>query len=197
MLAVSGIIGPIVYAVVVGVLGFLQPDYSHVSQTMSELGADGARYPLVMNTAGLPLLGLSAIALAVGLHHGVGSNRGAWTGPALIAVAGACLIMAAVFPCDPGGVDRTTTGTVHGIFAGLAAAGAIFGLLALSLRFRGQPEWRGYAGYSLATMVLSVILACLFGLSPFDEWRGALQRAAMALPLVWMVVVGSRLLRLR
>ncbi|OGD53384.1 hypothetical protein A3K80_05350 [Candidatus Bathyarchaeota archaeon RBG_13_38_9] len=56
--AVSGIIGPIIFAVVVFVLGQLRPNYNHFTQTMSELGEVGGQNAMVMNIAGLGLLGI-------------------------------------------------------------------------------------------------------------------------------------------
>ena len=38
ILAIGGIIGPIIYAIVLTIVGLLRPGYSHISQVMSELG---------------------------------------------------------------------------------------------------------------------------------------------------------------
>ena len=51
LLAVCGIAGPVFYAILLVTLGAIEPDYSHLSQTMSELGAVDARYNIIMNTA--------------------------------------------------------------------------------------------------------------------------------------------------
>ena len=42
LLAVCGITGPVIYAVVVIILGLLRLGYNHVTQIMSELGEVGA-----------------------------------------------------------------------------------------------------------------------------------------------------------
>jgi hypothetical membrane protein len=194
LLAVCGIVGPIAYAVVVATLGFLQEGYSHVRNTMSELGADDAPYAIVMNTAGLPLLGLLMIAFALGLHRGIGDGRGSKVGPASFATSGVSLTMTAVFQCDPGCEDVTTVGTLHSAFATVAAVATILGLLAIFVRFRGDAAWHGYAAYTLATVVATVALSALYGFA-FEAWEGALQRVSMALPLIWVEVLAVRLLR--
>ena len=102
LLAICGIIGPISYAIVVIILGFLQPGYSHVTQSMSELGEVGAPNAIIMNTAGFPLLGLLMIAFAFGLHRGISEGKGSKIGPALVALSGAALVITAIFTCDPG-----------------------------------------------------------------------------------------------
>lgn len=45
LLAICGIIGPVSYAIVLITLGSLELGYSHVTQTMSTLGAAGAPLP--------------------------------------------------------------------------------------------------------------------------------------------------------
>ena len=71
LLALCGIAGPIIFALVVLILASLTPGYSHVADYMSELGATGAPYALFMNTLGFFLLGIMMIAFALGLHHGI------------------------------------------------------------------------------------------------------------------------------
>ncbi len=57
LLAFCGIIEPIIYAIVLIVLGFLEPEYNHLTDFMSELGAVGAANALAMNLFGFALLG--------------------------------------------------------------------------------------------------------------------------------------------
>lgn len=196
LLAVCGIAGPIIYAAVVVVLGFLHEGYSHASQPMSELGADGAPYAIVMNTAGLPLLGLSMVAFASGLYLGISNGRGSKTGPALLAVSGAGLALTGAFPCDPACEDVTTVGRLHGAFATTAATAMVLALLAMYARFRRDGRWRSYATCTLATAIVALPLSALYGFDVFEGWRGALQRVSVALPLLWVEVVAVRLLRL-
>jgi len=117
LVATCGIIGPILFTVVLAILGLFRHGYSHVSQLMSELGEVGAPNALVMNTAGLTLLGLLMVAFAFGLHRGISEGKGSKVGPALIAASGTALAMTGIFPCDPGCVGVTPTGRIHSIAA--------------------------------------------------------------------------------
>jgi len=49
ILAIYGIVGPIIYAIVFTVSGFLWPGYNPISQYMSLLSALDAPYAIVMN----------------------------------------------------------------------------------------------------------------------------------------------------
>ncbi len=196
LLAICGIIGPVIYTIIVIIMGFLHPDYNHVTQYMSELGAVGAPYAVIMNTLGLPLLGLLTIFFAIGLHRDIGDSKDSKIGPFLIAVSGTALVMTGIFPCDPGCADVTFVGNMHSAFATIAGVGMFLAPIALYPRLRSDQRWQGYLVYSLATVVLAGIISAVFGLKIFEEWTGALQRISMSLLLLWMEVIAIRLLRL-
>ena len=196
LLAICGIIGPIVYTIVLVTLGSLQPDYNHITQTMSELGAVDAPYAIVMNTAGLPLLGLLIIAFAIALNRGIRDGINSKIGPTLVAVSGAALVMTGIFPCDPGCVNVSIVGTLHSIFAMVAAFAMILALLSISQRLKKDRQWQGYTIYSLITLVVALSLSAVYGLNILEPWSGALQRASMGVLLLWMEVVAIKLVRL-
>lgn len=116
LLAVCGIVSPIFYTVVGITLGLLQQGYNHVTRSMSKLGAVGAPYAVIMNTAGFALLGLLIGAFAFGLDRGISNGNGSKIGPALVVVSGAALVMTAIFPCDPSCVDVSMVEVMHSIY---------------------------------------------------------------------------------
>ena len=81
ILALCGIVGPIIYAIVLTVLGLLWPGYNPISQYMSELGAVDAPHPIVMNVLGFQLLGIFMIDFGFGLYRGIirdGAQKSEW-----------------------------------------------------------------------------------------------------------------------
>ena len=60
-LALCGAIGPIYFLILIITIGFLHPNYNHITQYISELSAVNAPYAIIMNTIGFPLLGLFVI----------------------------------------------------------------------------------------------------------------------------------------
>jgi len=195
LLAVCGIAGPVIYAIVIVVLGSLEPNYSHLSQTMSVLGDADARYSIVMNTAGIPLLGVLIIAFAIGLDRGIDTGRFSKLGPAFLGVSGLCLIIMGFFPCDTGD-DITFSGRTHNALATIAAAAMILSLLSLSLRLWADERWRNYFTYTMCTVLVTLVFAALYAFDVFESWEGALQRISMAAPLIWIEVMSIKLLRL-
>jgi hypothetical membrane protein len=193
-LAICGILGPILYAVVIAVIGLLHPEYNHVSQSMSELGAANAPYAVIINTLGFPLLGLFMIAFAIGIDCGIKRNRAYIVGPALIVLSGLSLVMTGIFQCDPGCIDVTWVGTSHSVFATIAAISFSIAPIFIAVRQWADSRWRRYTAFSWAIAMTTLALSMLYSLDTFESYVGLLQRMSMGLPLVWMVITSIKLL---
>lgn len=196
LLAICGIIGPILYTIVMVVVGLLRPGYNHFTQYMSELGEVGGLNAIIMNIAGFVMLGLLMIAFAFGLHRGIGEGRGSKMGPTLIAVAGAGAALIALFPVDPSSMTPSFTGIMHGVSAMLLGVGMVLAPFAVANRLKYDQRWKGYRLYSLATGVVSAIIGVIFFSNALEGWMGLLQRVALGVPLLWVEVMAIKLLRL-
>lgn len=195
--AFSGVIGPIVFAVVVFVLGQLRPDYNHFTQTMSVLGEAGGPNAVVMNVAGLALLGILMIVFSFGLRRGLTGGMDSKFGSILIAVAGTSLIGTALFPCNPGCVNQSFSGKMHDVFSAIPAIAIILALLLISKSMKRDIRWKNYWAYTLVTSILTMLCSFLLIFSVPEGWNGLVQRFGMGIPLLWMMVTAIRLLRLR
>jgi len=194
--AIAGILGPILYAVVIVVIGALQSGYSHISQSMSELGAVDAPYKLVINTLGFPLLGLFMIAFAIGIDLGMERNRASRVGPALIIISGLSLILTGVFPCDTGCIDITWTGTTHSVFATISAISFSIAPIFIAIRQWSDTRWRRYIAFSWLIAIITLLLSILYSMEIFESYVGLMQRVSMGLPLLWMEVMSIKQLRI-
>ena len=63
-LTAFSITGPIIFSILIAYLGFLIPDYNHLTQYMSELGALDTPNAIILNAFGFPILGLSVLTFA-------------------------------------------------------------------------------------------------------------------------------------
>src|SRR5215210_5391507 len=95
VLATAGIVGPIIFVLIVIVQSLLHPDYSQVKLPISALAAWPGGW---VQDANFVLFGLLTILFAIGLHLGVGRNRAAVIGPGLLMLSGVGLIIAGFFP---------------------------------------------------------------------------------------------------
>jgi len=114
LLSVGGVIGPIIYVLVLTFLGSLVPGYNHVSQYMSELAAIDVANMVWMNVFGFMLIGVFVIGFGIALDHGVKKNVWGWIGPFLVVVSGIGFVLVGFFPCDPGCVNTSWVGLLHG-----------------------------------------------------------------------------------
>lgn len=74
------------------VAGALQPGYSHVHSGVSDLGAETAAHPWIVNSA-ITMLGLSFVALAVGLYAVLPQGRRALVAALVVGAAGLALAL--------------------------------------------------------------------------------------------------------
>jgi hypothetical membrane protein len=99
--------GQVVFIVAWILAAALEPGYSHVQQTFSELGARNASNPGVMN-AGYLALGLSMVALAPALLAVLAPRPASRAAAALFALSGVAVMAVAAVPLDCGlTVDRS------------------------------------------------------------------------------------------
>jgi len=83
ILAICGIIAPIIFAIIVIISGLLRPDYNQLVNFVSELGAVGAPNAIIQRI-NFMLLGILIVAFTFGLHRGIGNGKGSIIGPLLI-----------------------------------------------------------------------------------------------------------------
>ncbi len=179
LLAICGIVGPILFIVVILVFGLLRPGYDPIRQYMSELGEIDAPNAIAFNMAAF-LLGLMMIAFAFGLHRGISEGKGSKLVPILIAVSGVGWVGASIFRCDVGCLNESVTGTMHGLIGMFAVLPLLIAPLAILPRLKKDNRWQSYRPFSLIMGALAVPFFCVMfsaEISPaLEPYRGLLQR---------------------
>ncbi|MDA1128324.1 MAG: DUF998 domain-containing protein [Chloroflexi bacterium] len=199
-LAICGIGGPIIFAVFVTVNGFIYEGYSHATQAVSELGGANAEYPW-LQSINFFIIGLAFIALAVGLHKGIGGGRGSIKGPALIFVFGASAGVAnGIFPCDSGCDGGTAMGFMHNLTGLTGFVAAIVSVFVIARRLNEDSEWRSL--YPLAKIFrFAVLLSFLVWIgaakiADIEEVNGIFQRIYIGVWLIWAEILAFKLFSL-
>ena len=199
-LALGGIIGPVLFAVVVLVCGALRPEYSHLQRFISELGAAGTPYAALMNYAGFVPAGLMLALFGVALAFVLPGGRLIGAAATLVTAFGLGIAASGMISCDIGCPQHegSLENFVHNAIAPvsflcLIAATAMFGI-----RFRSLPAWRHLSLYSLLTSAGALCLLAVLG-SSLDSrvLTGLWQRLMLAVLFIWCAVVGLKVFRLR
>jgi hypothetical membrane protein len=196
VLALCGIVAPVVFVLLVIVAGTFYPGYSHITQAISELGGVGAPNPLIQNT-NFFVVGVLIVAFALGLRRNLtGAGRSA-LGATLVAAFGFVLVVHAVVPCDVGCEFVSPAGATHNITGLAGFLSVIAGILLLSRVFALDPDWRSYRGYSVLTAVVGlaslVSWIALAKAARIEVMNGSLQRVFAGTILLWVEVVAVRL----
>ncbi len=199
LFALSGVVSPILFAILVFVGATFYPGYSHTSQAISELGGVGATNPLIQNV-NFVIVGLLTSVFAVGLHRGISEGKGSKLGPTLIGIFGAITIVQGFLPCDRGCDFVTLVGTLHNV-TGLSSFLAMsVGVYTMSRRMANDVNWKSLRGYSRLTAVVGFLaLVAWIGISKVAgvaSLNGVLQRIMIAVLLLWIEVAAIRLFQL-
>jgi hypothetical membrane protein len=206
-LLVCGVIGPVLFIIVFLVEGATRPGYSAWRHAVSQLSLGEQGW---INIANLVVCGLLLLGFSFGLRRVLRSGKGAAWGPRLAALCGVLLMIPGDFVVDTGlgyppGIapHYTLHGPIHAI-AGTLLFGCLAALcVVLARRFAGDPAWKGWAPYSIATGVMVAVLYVATAVVTNLDASGALlhapsgllQRIALIGGLGWIALLALRLLR--
>lgn len=193
--ALGGVVGPIVFVVLVLVGGGLYDGYSHVTRKISELGGEGAEYAL-LQSLNFVVVGVLIMGFAWALARYSGPP---YLGPALIGFFGLSSgVGNGLFPCDLGCEGVTTVGLLHNVTGLAGFVAAMAGMFVLQRRWRSDPRWQSHIRFTrIALIVASVGLAWFVVTSALDSTVlvGVAQRVYVGALLAWTVVTAARLYR--
>jgi hypothetical membrane protein len=194
-LLLAGIIGPIMYFLIMTTLGLLWPGYSAISNYMSELGGVESPFKNTMNIFGFMGLGISLIFFGTGLHYSLSKNIYSKITVYTSILAGIFMFLVGFFPCDAGCIDITPTGTYHtytsippSLFLPLSAMASAFAFLKESARFK---KW-AYVFFWLG--FLSMASGALSTLTIIQPYIGLAQRFGIGFSLLFVILSSTVLL---
>lgn len=202
LLLASGTIGPLLFIVVFLVEGVTRPGYNAWHHFVSSLSLGEGGWIQITNFI---VTGILVLCFAIGLRRVLKGGIGSLWAPILLAIFGLCLVGAGLFVADPllgYPKDAPNTPTWHGnlhvflsffVFTALPAA-----CFVLARRFAGDPAWRGWVLYSVATgilVIVFVIVADVAAQSPDPNAPGGLfQRLSIIIGWGWIALLALRLM---
>ncbi len=194
ILALAGIIGPLVLVALDIAAAVSEPKYSLIRNSISALGLTSLGW---IQTIGFVVFGLLVEIFTAGLFLNIRRRQLFDLGIGLLVFFGFGLAVIGLFRTDPIGTVATLSGRIH-VWAAYSVLGLFPVVLALLLSsIRNDPNWRGLFIYTIATGILAFALAVgrLF-LPQNISWFGLYERILVANVLIWLEVIGIRLLLL-
>jgi hypothetical protein len=193
ILALCGALAPIVYVAALVVGGLLDPSYSQIGRTVSEIIERGAPNRDLLNIM-FVVYNLLVIPFAIGLHTGLGRGklRGLIAG-CLIAISLLGVVWTLFLPLDEGGKSITQTGMLHLIVGGLVVPFIFIIELGFWGAARKDPRWRRYDLFSLAIFAVTFVFGITTVAFVNSDLRGLFERITTGSFLVWIEVLALKL----
>ncbi len=195
-LAICGIIGPILFTIVLITLGFLQPGYNHITQYMSELGAVNAPYANIKNT-GLFIIGILIVFFSFGIYLELNDKKtkSIILGSSLVFISGLSFLLIGFFPCDPDCINFSTVGIIHGYLANTAQLPLIIAPYFLLANFKKNKKWHSIYYCSIVTIILGIISFAVYKSYIFEGYIGLLQRISFGIPILWVEIIAIKIFK--
>jgi hypothetical membrane protein len=196
-LILSGIIGPALFFLTVYfVFPLFIPGYNIVNQYISELGAQDSPIKTITNVFGFSLFGISIMLFSLGVLRSKQLNKFAKISSFFIFLSGVLVYLVGIFPCDSGCQNFSTIGILHEIssiypFPALAIAYIIIGF---GIYPNAKLRFLTPIIFVFGTITLILAYFSILYQAPVPA-PGILQRAAIGLPYVIMMVIGYTLYR--
>lgn len=176
ILAICGMLSPILYTLMWVLGGFLRADYSHVRDDISSLFAVEAPRRRLFNA----LIIASSLLLFIfylGLHWGINNGQGSIIGSLIFVISGLLGVLIAVFfPLDAGGEIVTFRGKLHLVLVVASGFLNILGMVALWFRLSSVSNWSDFAVFSLISAIFSLILVFAALIFIKSKYRGLVER---------------------
>jgi hypothetical protein len=190
LLAAAGIVGPVVFVVVLLGQDVLRSDYDPLAAATADpmIGPWGW-----VQQANFVMLGLLLMAFAVGLHRGVRDAGPRVVAPAIVAVSGVGLVVAAAFPLTDDAADVVSD--IRNVNNAIFAVSVGVGLIVMAWRFARDARWRGLADYAALTGVAWFVMARITGavVDSGEAPYGLMRRVQLAVWLSCVVVLALKL----
>lgn len=195
LLALGGIVGPIVFIAAFTIAGAIRPGYSPIHRAISALGTGATGWQEDVPALILGVMLLCFTASFVLLMRTVMAKTSLVLSTILLTVFALVWITVAIFTSAPATVGIHTIASIVGEIAVLVA----FVLVGSALR--KAPGWRGWSAYSLIAGAVTLIILVVTYIAarpsiPASLRLGGLTERIMVIEiLIWFVAFGWKLFR--
>lgn len=178
-----GILGPVFFLIVYFVFGDISPDFDMLKQPIGHLQL--LNYGWIQSLNFAIFSGFTCL-FAIGLHIELQNGRFSITLPLIHFAIAAGLVLLAIFPVEP-----THTYASVAFFVPLTISFWIF-----ALRFKNDPEWKGWTMYSnLCGLTITMLLWCFYYAIKIDSpYAGVFEHLIWLVRMVWLVAFTLNLL---
>jgi hypothetical membrane protein len=191
-----GILAPILWASAVIFCGSITPEYSHLTQYISELGERGSSTELLMRYAGFVPTGLMHMAFAASLYTAFRDYRLSSVAAALLALNGLGRVVAGLFPCEAGcaGPRVLLSQRLHSLAAAVGFLALIGAAILWGVLLRRHRILKRLSVYSIGAGLFGLVFLLLMSWSAeLRRGTGLYERLSSGVLSLWVLVFAVRL----
>jgi hypothetical membrane protein len=191
-----GVIGTLLFPIIYLVAGAVRPGYDPWQQAISTLSQGPGGW---LQRANFVLCGVSVIWLALVFRKILRGGACATWYPRVRATEGVGLIMIGIFSTDPmpgyppGTLKSfmTLQGAIHLAFTIIVVNMMALGLFVISRRFWKNPNFPGWAAFSIVSGILTFAFMTAFGIAnaTHSGYPGLFERLATNTDTIWGVIL--------
>jgi len=197
-LAAAGIGGPVIFWLILLLAQSLYPGYDPAAASISRLIF--GRYGW-LQTVNFCLMTVFTVAFGTAVYIGIAKSKAGKLASALFIIMGLAQLLTAIFRVnqDPF-APKTLVYNIHNWVFLVTATAFPFGALLLVPSLSSGKHWRPFAGFTIAAGITALAMGLYWvGAHPLapqliNPWFGIYERILLSIPLVWMIVISSRLL---
>jgi hypothetical protein len=195
-----GTIGSLLFTTTYLIEGATRPGYNALQQSISALSLGPGGWVQQVNFV---VFGLIILSTVFAWRKVLKGGPGATWYPIFRCLEGLGILLDGFFSQDPtfgyppgtALVSPTLHGTLHVVFAFISITAIACGFFVLARRFVGDPQWRGWATYTVITGILTIVFITIFGIAngQHSEIAGVFERLATSFGTLWGLIFLTRL----
>jgi hypothetical protein len=193
-------VGSLLFMATYLIEGATRPGYSTLQHSISSLSLGPGGW---MQQVNFVVFGMIILVTVPAWRKLLKGGAGATWYPIFRFLEGFGILMDGFFSQDPERgyppgaalVAPTLHGTLHVVFAFIAITAIACGFFVLARRFLGDPQWRGWATYTVITGILTIVCITIFGMAngQHSEFAGLFERLATNWGTLWGLLFLTRL----
>jgi hypothetical protein len=196
LIAIGGMIGPILYTLIWILGGILQPDYSHIRDDVSSLMAVGAPNKRLFDIMQLTNI-ILVIVFFTNLHWALDGGQGSIIGPACFVLTNLINIPVVLYyPLDEGGGIESPTAQMHVKLVMIMAVLGAVGMLAMWHRLYNTEGWAWFGTYSLVTFAFTAVTGVIASKTIGTKIMGLTERLVVTANVQYIFVLALNLFRI-
>lgn len=195
LMAVCGVVAPIVVIISIVVGAAVTSGYNHISDPVSQLAATNSPHPAWLRT-GFITYGIMILGFGLLLYLSVKERCLAWLVLLFYILHGVGFLLGGVFSDDPRTAEAVSTvsGILHNVSIIIGCSSFVVGMFTFAWLKRHNPAWRLLSKIFIAFLLIILLTFAIAQIPVFAAAEAVLQRVYGLLSIILIEIAAIKLL---